>query len=223
MKFAYCLAGDPLLKTVKVGATVTAGQVCMRDTNKYGCAIPATTSGSADSFGVALSTGTYATSAEGTCQVVMSPLQVLRGQAIGSTTDGTALTVLENTSASTTVFSDADVGTVDLTGGYLYILTGANAGLRRVVTSRNSAQDVTVTVAWPSSVAVGDKGIWMPFSIGSQVVVPTSNIQNLDATSVTNGLDASVVDVELELPINSSAPVVWVDIVLQNHVLNQSD
>ena len=224
MKSSYYFGGDPLLKTLKVGATVRAGSIVMRDTNKYGHIIPATTTGSADSLGVALQAATYATSAEGSTEVVVNPFQVIRAKCSGGASDNTALTVLANTGASTTVFSDTDVGTADMTGGTLFILSGANAGLSRVVTSTSSAVSITVTVAFPNSIAVGDAGVWVPFSTGSHKVQGTTNITQADATIATGtGMDAGVVDTELELPINSTTPVIWVDFVLHDHILNPID
>jgi len=222
VKFSYCLGGDPLLKTVKVGVTVAnAGVVVLKDTNKYGHVKPCTATASADSMGLALQAATYATSLEATTQIIMNPFAVLRAKCSGAAAEDTALTVLENTGASTTVFSSTSVGTADMTGGTVFMLSGANAGLSRVVTSTVSATSITVNCAFPNSIAVGDKAVWLPFSCGSHKVQTTTYLTQARADIASGtGIDCGVVDTEIELPISSTAPVVWVDFVLHDHVLD---
>ena len=75
MWLSYCLGSNELRKTLKVGATVYAGSIIARDTNKYGHAIPASHS-TTDHLGLSLDAATYATSAEGTATCLISPLTV---------------------------------------------------------------------------------------------------------------------------------------------------
>ena len=225
MKYGYNLAGvgEAVLKTFHVGATVTAGSPVMKDTNKYGDVIPVAATASADAMGLAISGGTYSTSTLGTCEVVVNPYAVLVGRCAGAATGGTLLSaatknVLTQTSASTTVVTDTtNVSTVDFVGGTMFGLTGANAGARRVLTSRVSATSCTVTVAFANSVAVGDKVAVIPFGIGSRDVRLTTNFLEWDAFTSTigsNAISCAIVDVTLELPINSTNPEILAGAVL---------
>lgn len=232
MKFAYNLGGggsEAVIKTMKVGATVTAGQPVMKDTNKYGDCIPVTTTGSADSFGLALSSGTYSTSTEGTCEVACNPFGVFEalcaGTAAGAALSAATKHVLTQTSASTTVISDATNGyTNDRDGGTVLVLTGANAGLTRTATSHVDATSATVTVAFPYSIAVGDKVCVVPYAPGQHKVQLTTDLLAADASiAVGTGIDSAVVEVKLQNPINSTNPEVLVYFILHDSVWNPID
>lgn len=232
MKFAYNLGGggsDAVIKTMKVGATVTAGQPVMKDTNKYGECIPVTTTGSADSFGIALSGGTYSTSTEGTCEVACNPFGVIEAKCVG-TAAGAALSaatkhVMTQTSASTTVITDTTNGySNDRDGGTVIALTGANAGLTRIATSHVDATSGTVTVAFPYSVAVGDKVCVLPYAPGQHKVQASTDILYADASiAIGTGMDCATVEVKLQYPINSTNPEVFVYFILHDSIWNPID
>ena len=228
MRYSYSMGGDPVIKALKVGASVIANIPVMLDTNKYGQVIPVTTTGSADSLGLSLNAGTYATSLEDTVDVIVNPFAVYRAKAAGSSTAGTALSsatyhVLTQTSASTTVITATTAGT-NFQGGSVFALTGANAGLSRVLTTVTSTTSITVAVAFPNSVAVGDKVLQLPWSIGMKKVQPTSTIIEADASIATGtGINCAVLGVDLDRPIDSTCPSVWVDFLLIDHTANPID
>lgn len=230
MNYAYSLGGGPeLIKTLKIGATVGyKGIFVQSDSNNYGEVKLGTTTG-ADVIGLAISTGTYATATEATVEAVIAPLGVFRARMSGSATEGTALSaatkhVLTQTSASTTVMTAADAPTTVVTAGSLYMLSGANAGLRRVISGVSSGASVTVTVAFPNSIAVGDKGLAIPYRIGTSKVQATTYMYEADASiTVGTGMDGSVVDLEVEKPINTTNPVAWVFFCLHDQLWNPVD
>jgi hypothetical protein len=232
MQYAYSLAGvgEALVKTLKVGATVAAGKLVMRDTNMYGECMLATTTGAADAFGVAQSAGTYATSAEATVTVIINPLAVYRAKCSGAATEDTALSVsnmvLTQTSASTTVITSTAAAIIagPGNGGLLYCLDGANAGLSRVQTSHVDSTSYTATVAFPNSVAVGDHVLYLPYSRGSVNVQFTTNILQANAyIAAGTGADSAVVDVEVETPTNPTSPTAFVYFVLGDSIYNTVD
>lgn len=232
MRFVGSFGGvaDALVKTCKIGATVYSGGPVMRDTNVYGEVIHVTTTGSADAFGLALTSGTYATSAEATVDVVCNPFGILQARISGDGTTGTALSaatkhVLTQTSASTTVITSSDGYSNSRDGGTVIVLTGANAGLSRVATSHVDATSATVTVAFPNSVAVGDKVVVVPYSIGSHKVQTTgTNFREADGSiAIGTGIDCAVTDVKLQYPINSTNPEVLVYLVLHDTIWNPID
>jgi hypothetical protein len=228
MQYNGKAGGDPICVDCKIGATVVANGIVMRDTNVYGEVIQASTTGSADGFGLALESGTYATSAEAEVKTIINPFGIYRAKVAGSSTAGTALSastyhVLTQTSASTTVVTATTAGT-NFQGGSVIALTGANAGLRRVLTTVTSTTSITVTVAFPNSIAVGNKVLQLPYSLGSHKVQPTATFTEADGSvALGTGMDCAVWNLELMRPINSTNPEVFVEFILHDSIFNPID
>jgi co-chaperonin GroES (HSP10) len=101
-------------------------------------------------------------------------------------------------------------------------LSGANAGLRRAITAVSSGASVTTTVYFPSSVAVGDKVLVLPYKPGSVAVQTTAAFSQANAIiAVGTGIDADVLDIQIDKPINSTNPVAWVYFMFGDHNFNQ--
>lgn len=236
MQYAYNLVGpgEARVATYKVGATVSAGTLCqLDDSNKYGEVIPVTTTANTDTVGLALNTGTYSTTqgaTEGVVTVVCNPLAVIRAWVAGSATTDAALSsstyhVLTNTSASSggTTVTATHAGT-DFSLGTCYMLTGANKGLSRILTTITSTTSVTVTVPFPYAIAVGDKALILPYSKACNKVQPTTALTQADASIATGtGVDAAVVELEIPTPVNTTYPEVWVNFVVHDHFYNPVD
>jgi len=225
--------GEARILEFKVGATIASGVYAMVDTNQYGEVMPCTTTSATDGVGVAMNTGTYSTTqgaTEGVVAVVINPLGVHRAKVAGSSTADTALSaatyhVLTNTSASAGgVTVTATTAGTDFTGGYMIMLTGANAGLRRVITTVTSTTAITVTVPFPYAIAVGDKALILPYSRQGHKVQATSAFTQADGSiAYGTGLDAAVINVDVPNPVNTTTPEVFVEFVLQDHFYNPID
>lgn len=211
---------------LKVGATVSnAGTICIGDgTNNYGETIPCTTTSFLDSYGISLDTATYSATqgdAEGIVTLSSRPDQIISARMSGSSTTGTDLTTLSNTSASAggTTVTDADVGTADLVSGTVWCIGGANVGHSRIITTFNSATSVVVTVPFPRAIAVGDTFLFCPYSRMEEgaSAIQTTGTDFLEAdASITNGTGgvAAVTDLRLEGASDS-----YVEFIQMDHAL----
>jgi len=229
------LGGEALIKTMKVGATVAKDTFVIPDgSNKYGHIIPSTTTSTTDALGLAISGGTYdatptaAEGGEGTAQVIINPFAIFRGRVWGSAAkaelSAATLNVQTQTSASATVITSAAGYTNDKDRGTIFGLTGANAGLSRVLTSHVDATSCTVTVAFPNTVAVGDKLVTVQHGIGTQVHQPCTDLTGFDDSIASGtGIHCHVVDVELVRPINTTNPEIYVDFILIDTQYNPID
>ena len=167
-------AGAPSSRRFRIGASIVIDQIVCHDETaaQIGEILdPATVNDYSEGLGVALEAGTYTTtqgtgtaSADVLVRCTYAPNQLIKARCSGGVTVNTALdgalngNVLTNTSASAggTVVSDTDVGTSEFVGGYLYGLTGQNAGQRRVITSHSDNTSTTVTVPFDYAIAVND-------------------------------------------------------------------
>ena len=225
MQFSYCFGGDPVLKTLKVGtATVTAGTLCIAEATHLGEVTPCTTTSVVDCMGLALNTGVYAAALEATVTSIVNPMAVFRGKFSGAAAEDTALTVCTNTGASTTVFSSVAVSAADQHAGTLFILTGANAGLTRCINSWIAATSVTTTVVFPANIAVGDTGVVIAFKHGTRGATLTTALTQIRA-DIANATGATVITtgLELEKPINTASPVMYMDFIVADHCYNPID
>jgi hypothetical protein len=236
MKFSSgILGGEALIKTLKVGATVTKDTFVIPDgSNKYGHIIPSTTTSSTDALGLAISTGTYdasptaAEGGEGTAQVIINPFAIWRGRVWGSATkaelSAATLNVQTQTSASTTRFTSAAMYSNSKDAGTVFMLTGANAGLSRVVTSHSDAAYFDITVQFPNTMAVGDKAVVVQEGVGTHVHQPTTDLTGFDDSVATGtGIHCGVIGVELVRPINDVNPEIYVDFLLIDTMWNPID
>ena len=110
-----------------------------------------------------------ANGAPGRVQVVLiRPFDTLLKGPICYTAYGTAPTVLTNTTASTAGTTLTHTSTVTDTAddlATLYMRTGANAGLSRVITTVNTTSQVA-TIPFPNTIAVGDTGLKVACVLG---------------------------------------------------------
>lgn len=202
----YLYGGAGYHKKMKLGASIVSpGIVAI---NGSAGIIPCTTTDFADTPGLALDTGTYSTVqgvGEGLVTVDVRPDLVISALVSGGATEGTALTLLSNTSASTagTTVTDADVGSADMTTGTVWCTKGANVGQSRVITTHDSAADFVVTVPFLNDIAVGDEFLFVPYNCqgitdGAGNVQASTLFTQADGSiaSGTGGL-ATVIDLEL--------------------------
>ncbi len=235
MNYDYNLngVGESLMKTLKLGATVASGiPVQIDDSNGYGHVIGVTTTASTDAVGLAVVGGTYTAtptaSTEGTADVIVNPFQVIKARVAGSATAGALLSaatyhVLTQTSASATVVT-ATHQSDTMARGTMFGVSGANASLSRIITTWTSTTSVTVTVAFPASVAVGDKVVVVPAGVGTRKVQPVTLLTELNGViSPGTGIDCAVVDVRLASPINETNPEIVVSFVLLDMIWNPVD
>jgi len=232
MLTGYHLSGDaPLVRKLKLGAAqANAGILMIGGGDGAVGAIPCTTTSFANVQGLAIDRGIYSTTqgdAEGLVSVDIRPDLVVRARMCGGSTEGTSLTTLSNTSASSggTVVTDADVGSADMDGGRVWCISGANVGQSRNITTHTGSTSVTVTVPFPHAIAVGDTFLMCPWNVtgpgasgadGMEAVQTTTVFTEADATIATaTGGVASVVDLELNGAADS-----YVLFVAADHVYN---
>ena len=161
----YLTGGAGVVKKIKLAASVaTAGVPIIGGSGAVAGCIPATATNFTESLGLGLDTGTYTTTqsasmVEGVVSVDIRPDLVIRSLLSGGATEGTALAVLTNTSASATGVTVTAVNvqaSQDQKGGTVWCISGNNVGQSRIITTHTSATLVTVTVPFPNAIAVGD-------------------------------------------------------------------
>ena len=172
MKSAGHLAGAAVLKRMKLGAAaVDPGIVMIGGATTSLGVIPPTTTSFANAYGLAIDEGVYDTTptaaetGEGLVTVDVNPNLIIQALLNQGATESTALTILQNTSASTTVLSDGDVGTADMDGGMVWCLSGGNVGQSRGITAWSSGTSITITVQFLNTMATGDQYLFTPFNI----------------------------------------------------------
>ena len=193
--------GASILKRYKLGSTVANAGIVLAtegDTPINGFS-PPTTTVATDSPGLAIDTGTYsasqsATHAEGlvTCEVRAD--LIIRALMSGAAAEGTALTLLSNTLASTDglLITDADVGAADMVSGTIWCLSGANVGQSRKVTTHTASVSMTVTVAFLNDIAVGDEFLFIPYSVGGDGTATTDGGGNVQFSTLFTQADATI-------------------------------
>lgn len=222
----YIGGGSYFPMRLKIGATIANRGTILVDSTA-GEVGPCLTTDFADSYGISLGTATYTTSqsasmVEGVVDADANPFAVIQARMSGSSTTGTALTVLSNTSASSagTTITDADVGTATFVQGLIYCLSGANAGLSRIVTTFNSATSAVVTVPFPRTIAVGDTFLWSPYSrmqpAAGNLQATATDFIDADA-SIAAGTGGVVAVTEV---IFGTAAASYVQFILGDHALS---
>lgn len=220
--------GASLLKKMKLGAAaVDPGIVVIGGAGTSLGVIPSTTTSFANAYGLALDESVYTATptagTEGIVTVDVRPDVIIQALLSDGATEGTALVVLVNTSASTTVLSDADVGTADLDGGMVWCIAGGNVGLSRSITAWSSATSLTITVQFPNTMAVADSYLKTPFNIagtgaggadGSGFMTTTTLFTQAD-NSAAAGASAEISVVDLILQGRSDS---FVQFKLRDHV-----
>ena len=219
MQWAYDLSGAiDLTRKFRIGATLVEGQPVQWNGIAATGVVTDPTSVNAITLpvGVTDEAATYATSSPHVfASVHYSPSAIFRGKASGGTTlntSHTTATLITQATASTTVLTAASVATIDYSGGYVIGLTGANKGHTRILTSQVDSTSCTVTVAFGSSVAVGDT-LLRTYSEGIRGVEMTT-----DFTQWNNLLAAGEA-----LYTDSIGPFVVIDVIIDGSSVAQSE
>jgi hypothetical protein len=191
-----------------------------------------TTTAAADSLGLAVGTGTYITTTnsanlpEATIEVDINPFQIIEAVMCGGATDGTALSILTNTSAETngTVLT-ATIQSNDIDGGTLWRYSNGVGGESRTITTHTSTTSLTVTVPFQQDIALSDQFLVCPWSEtgngaagndGSSQVQLTTTLLQADATSASGtGIKGQVVELILRGTLDSA-----VRFILGDNVFN---
>lgn len=227
------VSGQNYVKRYKLGAAAVAGlgvpHLMVATTGNVG---KCTTTACVDAIGPNVGTsGTYSTTqndAEGTVEIDINPFCIIECTASGGSSDGTALAILTNTSASAggTVLT-ATVQSNDLDGGTLWRYVNGVGGESRTITTHTSTTSLTVTVPFSGSggINVGDAFLVSPYNEtgngasggdGNSQIQLTTLLTQADFTSASGtGIKANVIDLILR-GISDSA----VQFTLGDHVLN---
>lgn len=235
MQFSHNFGLPELIEGFKIGATVIAGQATIIG-GAAGTAVAtmtdATTTSLADAVGVTLGAGTYSTvQGAGDVEVKTSygPLSVFTANASGGAGAATPLAttapanVLTNTTASAggTVITAAEVGTVDMDGGFVFGLTGANKGLSRVLVTHSDNTSETVTQPFTYALAVGDKFVRLPWSPFIVQTVQLTTLLNEANAIIATGTGGTAVVVKVTVNFHDeTAPTAKVSFTFGNHILN---
>lgn len=227
------VAGQNYVRRYKLGATAAAGlgipHLMVGTTGNVG---KCTTTACADAVGISVgNTGVYSTTqndTEGTIEIDINPFAILQCTASGGATDGTALAILTNTSASaggTTL--TATVQSNDLDGGTLWRYQNGVGGESRTITTHTSTTDLRVTVPFSGSggILVGDTFLVSTYNEtgngaaggdGNSQVQLTTLLTQADYTAASGtGIKANVIEM-----INRGIYDSLVQFTLGDHVLN---
>lgn len=225
------ISGQNYVKRYKLGAAATVLGVPMLMVGTTGNVGPCTATACADGIGLGVGTGTYSTTqndAEGTIEVDINPFCIIECTATGAATEGTALAILTNGTASSggTVMT-ATVQSNDLDGGTLWRYFNGIGGESRSITTHTSTTSLTVTVPFSGSggINVNDTFLVSPYNevgngVGgtdgsSQVNLSTLLTQALYTNASGTGIKANVVDLGCKGRNDS-----YVRFTLGDHVFN---
>lgn len=250
LEAGHLFGGASIYLRYPVRASVATAGVPIRSvTDGVGVAV-ATTTACQDAVGLGLDTSTYSTTqadlddgeAGGAgayrtisgldmgrvVTVSVRPDLIHKALISGGATEGTALQLLVNTSASAagTTISDTDVSSNDMTGGIVFCIGGANLGHARFIATHNAATSVVVTVPFPRTIAVGDTFIMLPYTAfgtyasgldGFGNVQLTTNLYQADG-SIASGTGIEAMVFKLELNGASDSYVLY---MLRDHQWNR--
>ncbi len=228
LEAGHLCGGGSVIRNYKIGATFAdPGIVAINGTAGI---IPCTTTDFADTPGLALNTATYstaqgATHAEGLVRVSVRPDLIIKALMSGGATEGTVLTLLSNTSASTDglTITDADVGSNDMDSGTVWCVSGANVGQSRLITTHTGSTSFAVTVAFLNDIAVGDEFLFCPWGMQGAGGAGDDGVGNVQTSTLFTQADASIASgtggvatvVDLELNGRTDSYVLF---VLQDHI-----
>ena len=190
--------------------------------------VRATTTSGANAVGLSADTAVYSVvqgDAEGIVTVSSRPDNVIKSLISGSAAAGVALARLINTVASTTglLVTATATPTVDMDGGTLYCIKGANRGQSRVVTTWTSGVSVAVTVPFTNDIAVDDEFLIVPQSNIGTGTAGDDGIRAVQLTTLRDQVDGSIASgtgieatvVELDLNERDSSYVLF---LLRDHI-----
>lgn len=248
MRYAKDLNGKhtPWIRKYQISATVSrVGTPIVLGAASTAGVANGTTTDCQNFLGVAWSTATYVTAqqaassymasqkpatgadSERLIEVCINPMAVWEMVLTGGATDGTALSTLAVTTASTdglNVTTNSAWNSPTYDEGVVWCYSGANAGRNRKITSV-SATAATVTVAFQDDIAVGDTFLRAPYwPAYTSTVQLTTNLTDADAT-IAVGTGAGFRCVELALyDLNSTKGLTQskVYVVPTDHILNNN-
>lgn len=224
--------GSTYKKKYKLGATVAnVGVPCMM--TAHNVTTFSVTDG-LDAVGLSLDTGVYSTTqgdAEGLVSLDIRPDLVISMAISGGSTEGTALTTHTETAGESagTTLTAASLASVDMDGGTVWCISGANVGQSRTITTFSTSTSLVVTVPFLNDIDAGDIFLVVPFnnhgdgagsgSDGTGWVQLTTLLFQADAAIVTGtGVEVVVVDLVLRGASNS-----LVYFKLRDHIYQQNN
>ncbi len=208
MFFKYHMSGGAVLeKKYKLGGSIPNPGVPLIMTATTGNLTIGTTTSFAAAVGLAIDTGVYSATqatnlasllangpgySEGMITCSVRPDAIYGALMSGGATEGTALTVMTNTSASAggTVLT-ATIQSNDIDGGTLWCIGGNNAGLSRTITTHTSTTSLTVTVPFPYAIAVGDTFLACPWNMTGDGAAGGDGPSNVQTTTLITQADAT--------------------------------
>jgi hypothetical protein len=216
---------EPYMLDVVIGETVSneGVPILAAGADQTGVRL-GTTTGAAEFLGFASDTATYTTTQstdntdiERTIKVNASPSAVWSGLLSGGATEGTALTLYDVTTASSTglaITTGDDWTSPQFDEGTIWGQSGQNVGLKRKITSTSSTA-ATVIVPFRDTV-VGDNFLRAPYwEFDSTTVQLTTNLYQINA-AIAVGTGAGYRVVRL-ICADSTTSYAW--IIPTDHVL----
>lgn len=218
-----------------------AGIPILSITDEVGVSPPTTTQAQ-DVVGLGLDTSTYSTTqadlndpgsdlnigAYGTytgldmgkvVTVSVRPDLIVRSLISGGATEGTALTIMTNTSASAggTTITSADSSASDFESGTVWCISGANVGHARQIVTDTASTSLVVTVPFPRTIAVGDRFIEVPYSGFGTFASSIDGFGSVQLTTLFTQADGSIASgtgveamvFRLELNGSTDSRVLW--------------
>lgn len=232
MGLSHISGGATYKKKYKLGASVArSGIPCMMTAHNV---TSFSITDGLDAVGFSLDTGVYSATqgdAEGIISLDIRPDAVISMTMSGGATEGTALTTAtESTGESAgTTLTSASLAAVDMDGGTVWCISGANVGQSRTITTWSDSTSLVVTVPFLNDIDAGDEFLFVPWnnhgdgassgSDGTGWVQLTTNLYQANAAIVTGtGTEVVVVDFELR---GSSDSVVYFK--LRDHIYQQNN
>lgn len=188
----HLYGGASLLRKYKIGATfANLGIITINGTAGI---IPCTTTDFVDTVGLALDTGTYATTAEALVTVDFRPDTIIRALMSGGAAEGTALTIVtEDTGDATRLtITGANAADVDMTSGTVWGRSGNNVAQSRRIAS-DTTTTIVVTVEWDQNIAIGDTYLECPYGFQGTGAGDVDGFANLQTSTLFTQADASIV------------------------------
>lgn len=154
--------------------------------------VEATTTGADSMMGINLDLATYNTAQQSDgsdpqnlISVIVNPNAMISALLSGGAAEGTALTLYDITTATTTgldVTTGDNFTSPEFDEGSVWGFDGVNAGHLRKITSTSSSA-ITVTTAFPGDHQVGDNFLIAPFNAGGiQTITLTTNLTQVNAS-----------------------------------------
>lgn len=234
-------SGAPFLGDFKVQATLTAGTIALVVAGDNATLRVSTTTSLVDAMGMVVAaaqgqTLTYSATqgaTEGIATVIYDPMHIYEVRINPDSTSGAAyadgdgyfLTNTTGEAAGTTIL-DGEVGgsTSEAIDGLIFGISGANAGLNRIITQDTGNTSVVVTVAFPNDIDEGDTFVYSQYAPGVFGVTLTSDLKEADGGAAgAAGGDARTVRVRVETNARGAtltSPNLYLDMILLDHVFN---